>query len=94
MIKYGEINLKDLGVRTAILKAIAIRKKVEECQTLNCTMFFFLAILFQLIVCNDSRNKIIFPNKWLKLKSLQILCKSSPQMEIDAHFLFQLYLSI
>ena len=40
MIIYEGKNLKDSGVRTAIQKAIAVRKKVEECSTLNCTMFF------------------------------------------------------
>lgn len=69
------IHLKGPIVRTGVQKAITTRRQVKEGQTINCTMFF-LASLFQLIVCIGSRNHIICPNKWLKLKLLQILCRT------------------
>ena len=37
------------------------------------------------MVCNDSRNNTLFPNKWLKLKLLQILCRASPWMVGEMH---------
>lgn len=85
IIIFEWINLKGPRGRTGVRKTITIRKKkVKECQPLNCTVFF-LAALFQLIVCNDSRNNILFPNKWLKLKLLQILCRASPWMVGEMH---------